>query len=254
MRTLIAIFSMFFATPAISANIAIALTDDLVRVDTGFDGARLVLFGAVTGIDNPETLIDIVSVVRGPDAPFSVRHVEKRNLIWMPGEAQRIERAPGLYVTTSTKRLTDIAPLPDQAAYRLGADFLDIKTVPLIEPETTLYANDHATIFKNAFLSEFEDRGLYKETVGGVEFKKSGLFIINVDLPATTPVGDYDVFVYLYRNGELLAGDTAQLAVNKVGMERRIYELAHNRPVSYGVFCVIISLLAGWFAAFAFRK
>ena len=245
---------MFFATPAISANIAIALTDDLVRVDTGFDGARLVLFGAVTGIDNPETLIDIVSVVRGPDAPFSVRHVEKRNLIWMPGEAQRIERAPGLYVTTSTKRLTDIAPLPDQAAYRLGADFLDIKTVPLIEPETTLYANDHATIFKNAFLSEFEDRGLYKETVGGVEFKKSGLFTINVDLPATTPVGDYDVFVYLYRNGELLAGDTAQLAVNKVGMERRIYELAHNRPVSYGVFCVIISLLAGWFAAFAFRK
>ncbi len=254
MRFLIAIISLLASTPAFSANIAIALTDDLVRVDTSFDGARLVLFGAVTGIENPETLIDIVSVVRGPDATFNIRHVEKRNLIWMPGNAQEIESAPGLYLTTSTKRLTDIAPLPDQATYRLGADFLDIQTIPLEEPDTALYANDRATIFKNAFLSEFEDRGLYLETVGGVEFKKSGLFTINVDLPATTPVGDYDVSVYLYRNGELLARDTAQLAVNKVGMERRIYELAHNRPVSYGVFCVTISLLAGWFAAFAFRK
>ncbi len=254
MKALIAIISLLAATPAQSADIAVALTDDLVRVDTGFAGARLVLFGAVTGIENPETLIDIVSVVRGPDAQFSIRHIEKRNLIWMPGDTQEIERAPGLYLTTSTKRLTDIAPLPDQANYRLGADFLDIQTAPLENPETTLFAKDRVTIFKNAFLSEFEDRGLYQETVGGVEFKKSGLFTINVDLPANTPVGDYDVSVYLYRNGELLARDTAQLAVNKVGMERQIYELAHNRPLSYGVFCVIISLLSGWLAAFAFRK
>ena len=254
MKLLIAILSLLIATPALSANIAVALTDDLVRIDTGFDGARLVLFGAVTGIENPETIIDIVSVVRGPNAAFNIRHIEKRNLIWMPGNAQEIESAPGLYLTTSTKPLTDIAPLPDQASFRLGADFLDIQAKPIAEPDTTLYANDRATIFKNAFLSEFEDRGLYVETVGGVDFKKNGLFTINMDLPANTPVGDYDVSVYLYRNGELLARDTAQLAVNKVGMERRIYELAHNRPVSYGVFCVTISLLAGWFAAFAFRK
>ena len=254
MRAWIIIFALLMATPAKSADIAVALTDDFVRVDTGFAGARLVLFGAVTGLENPESVIDIVSVVRGPDTKFSVRQIEKRNLIWMPGDTHIIESAPGLYLTTATKRLTDIAPLPDQAAYRLGADFLDIQAGSPADPGAPPTDDDHTALFKNAFLSEIEDRGLYRGMVGGVDFKKGGLFTINVDLPANTPVGNYDVSVYLYRNGELLARDSAQLAVNKVGIERRIYELAHNRPVSYGIFCVALSLLAGWLAALAFRK
>lgn len=252
MRALLIALALLAAPPARAADIAIALTDDFIRVDTSFSGARLVLFGAVTGIDSPESAVDIVSVVRGPDMQFDVRRLEKRNLIWMPGETHVIESAPGLYLTTATKRIMDIAPLPDQAAYDLGADFLDIKAPAATDK--SIEDNEHAELFKNAFLNEVEDLGLYRNIVGGVDFKKGGLFTINVNLPATTPVGDYAVSVYLYRNGELLGQDTAQLAVNKVGVERRIYELAHNRPVSYGVFCVVLSLFAGWVAAFAFRK
>ena len=254
MRALLIVIAILAALPARAADIAIALTDDFIRVDTGFAGARLVLFGAVTGIDDPENTVDIISVVRGPETRFDIRRLEKRNLIWMPGEARAIDGAPGLYLTSATKNITDIAPLPDQAAHHLGADHLDIQASPATQTPDQITDTSENELFKNAFLNEVEDLGLYRNIVGGVDFKKSGLFTINVNLPATTPVGDYAVSVYLYRNGELLGEDTAQLAVNKVGAERRIYELAHNRPVSYGVFCVILSLFAGWAASLAFRK
>jgi len=254
MRTLLIVITLLAALPARAADIAIALTDDFVRVDTSFAGARLVLFGAVTGIDDPENTVDIISVVRGPETRFDIRRLEKRNLIWMPGEARAVDGAPGLYLTSATKSITDIAPLPDQAAHHLGADHLDIQAARATQTPEQIADTSENEVFKNAFLNEVEDLGLYRNIVGGVDFKKSGLFTINVNLPATTPVGDYAVSVYLYRNGELLGQDTAQLAVNKVGAERQIYELAHNRPVSYGVFCVIVSLFSGWAASLAFRK
>jgi len=52
----------------------------------------------------------------------------------------------------------------------------------------------------------------------------------------------------------MIASDTTALAVNRVGLERRIFDFAHQRPVSYGIFCVALSLLAGWLASLAFRK
>ncbi len=235
----------------ITPEIAIALTDERVEVDTGFAGARLTLFGAVTGVENPAETIDIITVIRGPPGRFLIRQLEKKNLIWAPGRARTIDGAPGLYLTYATQAIGDIAPLPDQASYQLGADFLEFAADG---PDATLAASVDNTLYKNAFLTEVEDQGLYRDAIGGVSFKKDALFTINVVLPGTTPVGDYAVSVYLYRDGVMLGEDTATLAVNKVGVERRIYEVAHLRPVSYGVLSVALSLFAGWVAALAFRK
>ncbi|MCK5749760.1 MAG: TIGR02186 family protein, partial [Oricola sp.] len=225
----------------------IALTDEEVEVDTGFAGARLTLFGAVTGIDDPSSL-DLVSVIRGPDARFSIRQMEKNNLIWTPGPKHAIGPAPGLYLTFSTKSVDDIAPLPIQDELRLDAEYLDIPV------EMHAAVPDEGELFRNAFLSEAEGAGLYQATADGVSFKKGALFTISASLPANTPVGEYDVAVYLFRNGEMIASDTTALAVNRVGLERRIFDFAHQRPVSYGIFCVALSLLAGWLASLAFRK
>ncbi len=253
MRILIGLVILFSALPVRAAEIDIALTDDRVAVDTGFAGARLTLFGAVTGIDNPASAIDIVSVIRGPETRFEIRQMEKRNLIWMPGKTQVIDSAPGLFLTYATRDVSDVAPLPLQASHTLDADFLNIS---VSDGANTLQPGDESTttLYRSAFLTEAEELGLYRARTTGVEFKKGSLFTINVDLPANTPVGEYGVSVYLFRDGVLLDADEAALTVNKVGAERRIYEFAHNRPVSYGVFCVVLSLFAGWLASLAFRK
>ena len=245
---------------AVSA-IAIALTDEEIAIDTGFTGAQLTLFGAITGVENRETL-DIISVIRGPDTSFRLRRFEQRNLIWMPGEARIIDNAPGLFITSATRTIGDIAPLPDQAALRLTPDHLKINIearaadapVPHVDVAETSESFLNADLYKNAFLTEIEELGLYQTFVGGVSFKKGALFTINIELPANTPVGQYDVAVFLYRDGVNLGMDTAKLSVNKVGLERQIFELAHERPITYGLLCVAMSLFAGWIASLAFRK
>jgi uncharacterized protein (TIGR02186 family) len=217
-------------------------------VDTGFAGARLTLFGAVTGLDDPSS-VDIISVIRGPKAQFRVRQMKKSNLIWTPGPTHLIENAPGLYITYATRPIDDIAPLPDQAKYRLDANYLDIDVIAHRDAPS-----GDAQLFRSAFLSQAETLGLYRARTGGITFKKGALFIINARLPANTPVGEYDVAVYLFRNGELIGSDSAALGINRVGLERRIHDFAHQRPVSYGFFCVALSLIAGWLASLAFRK
>ena len=255
MRWVAALALLIWSPFAQAADISVALTNDRIEVDTGFAGARFTLFGAVTGVENPSETIDIITVIRGPASRFLIRRMEKRNFIWTPGSTQVIDSAPGLYLTNSTRPIDEIATIPDQQAFRLGADHLEISTNSLdVETRDTASDSSNSTLYKNAFLNEIEDMGHYNDAVGGVTFKKDSLFTVDVDLPGTTPVGDYKVAVYLYQNGILLGQDNAALRVNKVGIEREIYNLAHERPVTYGILCVVLSLIAGWAAAFAFRK
>ena len=241
-----------------ASAIAIALTDEEIAIDTGFTGARLTLFGAVTGVEDPEAL-DIISIIRGPSTTFRLRQFEQRNLIWIPGEARTIDHAPGLFITSATRAIGDIAPLPDQAALNLTPDHLEITVdADTAEAQADILHGDAETsptnLYRNAFLTEVEELGLYQSFVGDVSFKKGALFTINIELPATTPVGQYEVAVFLYRDGINLGMDTAKISVNKVGLERRIFELAHERPITYGLLCVAMSLFAGWIASVAFRK
>lgn len=255
MRNILAVGALsaaaFLQTSAIAADIAIALTDETVEVDTSFAGARLTLFGVLTGNDESANPADVVAVVKGPDTSFNIRQLEKQKFIWMPGEAHSIKQAPGLYATASTKPIADIVPLPIQAANALRADYLPIAFTSIHSGEQSA---EHSRILTAAFLNEMEDLGLYQEKAGVVNFGKHGLFTINIDLPATTPVGEYLVSVFLIQDGVLLSQDETTLDVNKVGAERHIYETAHERPVTYGLICVILSLFAGWAAAFAFRR
>ncbi len=242
--SMLAAFSL--AGAAHAADISIALTDDRVEVDADFSGAAVTLFGAVTGAENPAATLDIIAIVTGPPGNFSVRPLEKRGLIWLPGKPAMIENAPRFYASTATQPIQEIAPLPDQAKFELGVD--NIRAVDL-------YADtDSEHPFNAAFLDALESRGQYMDRVGGVSFIKGALFTVDLELPANTPVGDYDIAVYLYRDGMLIDHDSAALKVNKVGLERRIFDLAHRRPVLYGLLCVAVSLLAGWIAGLAFRK
>ena len=106
MRFLALLLLVTPANAAQPADIAVALTDDLVEIDTGFSGAELTLFGAVTGVDDPQGKVDIISVVRGPETDFNIRRIVKHNLIWTPGAPHTVKGAPGLYLTNATRRRT----------------------------------------------------------------------------------------------------------------------------------------------------
>lgn len=258
MRLLAAIL-LALTAPAEGAEIAVGLTDEIVEVDAGFSGARLVLFGALAGADAADLLrpspLDIVAVVRGPATNFRIRPVERRGFIWIRGASARLEDAPAILLTSATRPLGEIAAPALRRSLALDAASLDLgQRLSASGEATRLLIGGGAGRVVDAFLEAGRADGRYRETADAVTFRKGALFSIDVLLPPTTPVGDYAVDVFLFRDGAVVSHDQASLVVSKVGLERRIYDFAHNRPVSYGLGCVFLAVAAGWLASLAFRK
>ncbi|MFQ5564056.1 MAG: TIGR02186 family protein [Parvularculaceae bacterium] len=258
MRFVIALILAWMASSAArAAEIAVALTEDEVAVDAGFTGARVTLFGVVEGLPEEEARAsDIIAVVRGPAADFQIRRMQKENLFWLPGPVITLKDAPGLYLTSATRPIADIAPIEDRQRFGLGAEHANI--TPAFAPRNAdaaaVLEDVGAAALIRAYAQAAHVRGAFRNDSDGIAFVKGTLFTIAVDLPADTPVGFYAATVYFYRGGELLDQDDATLSVRKVGVERRIYDLAHGRPVAYGLMCVVAAFLAGWLASIAFRK
>lgn len=237
------------SAPAAANDLTIGLTTNVVDVDANFSGAKIVLFGAVTGAASlEEEAGDIVAVIKGPPLEFTIRPIEKTGLIWTAGAGTDISGAPGLYITSATRALDTFTTPELQRDLELGAASLDIlgAAAPIANPSVVDAIQE--------FIAAEKASGRYRDVDSGVSFTNETLFTIDVDLPPNTPVGDYSVEVFLIKNGVLMSADTAALSVRKVGVERQIYDLAHQRPLGYGVMCVAMSLLAGWFGAVAFRK
>ncbi|MGE0408647.1 MAG: TIGR02186 family protein [Amphiplicatus sp.] len=260
MKGLLAAFLLVLAAPAKGAEIAIALTEEVVEVNASFSGAELVLFGALAGAEamSPETRAqyDIVAVVRGPAINFRLIPMLREQIVWTTGPAILVAGAPGILLTASTRPLDEATTPALRRALHLDANALDV--APLIKTTNARAAAivdaRGPAVLGAAFLDAARSAGLIKETANAVSFKKGSLFSIDIELPPTTPVGEYVVDIYLLRDGALVSEDSARLSVNKVGIERGVYELAHARPIAYGIGCVAISLAAGWLAAAAFRK
>ena len=47
---------------------------------------------------------------------------------------------------------------------------------------------------------------------------------------------------------------TTPLRVSKIGVGAYVFRFAHTNSAAYGVFAIVIAVLAGWLAAAIFRK
>ncbi|WP_395651262.1 TIGR02186 family protein [Brevundimonas sp.] len=241
-------------------RVAAALTDAQVKVDTGFQGASIVLYGAVF---NPtDTPADVVVVVRGPDAP--VRLVKKtRNMgVWLNSRPVLFEGAPGFYMTASTRPLSEIAGFGQLRRLGVGVDHLRIgapdeaRTVTRYGVRDVVISRlgDDYLDWRRAVIRLKEAAALYNTDPDGVSFVDRGLFRAEVELPTTAPTGEYHAEVWLFQEGRPSSVSNLTLTVEKVGFERDIYEFAHRRPWSYGLLSVLLAAGMGYLASRVFRR
>jgi uncharacterized protein (TIGR02186 family) len=257
-RLFAAIFALF-ASSARAEDIAVALSQDVVEVNAGFSGANIVLFGALIRGDeegDETSPLDLVAVLRGPRADFRVRPLLKSGMIWTPGPAVAVDNAPSLLVSSATRPLDEIAPpqILDQLKITIDPPAVAALIRLRTERAADYVGRTGALAVGEAFLDAARKNRRYSEIVGAVEFEKNALFKIDLQLPPGTAVGAYFVDVYLFRDGAILAHDAASLTVGKVGIERTVFDFAHDYSIAYGLSCVALSLGLGWLAAAAFRK
>ncbi len=242
------------------ARIAAALTESLVEVDTGYAGASIVLYGAVF---NPGDIpADVVVVVRGPDRP--VRLVRKVRVLgmWLNSRPVLFEGAPGYYMTASTRPLSEVADFGTLRRLAVGVDHLRINA-PEEQISVTRYGVRDVVIsrleedyldWRRAVIRLLENAGLYDTLPRGVTFVDDDLFRAEVVLPVTAPTGIYETEVWLFLDGEPVSVRRGTLSVEKVGVERALYDFAHERAWFYGLLALILAMLTGWGVSAWFRR
>jgi uncharacterized protein (TIGR02186 family) len=239
-------FLAALASPPDVPPVALALTDEEVRVTAEFTGARLIIYGVAPAYEDGD---DLVVILRGPDEPLRVMRKERRMGVWMNTAPVVFPAAPSYYAAASTRPLTEIAPPNVLQSLGIGAAY-----VPLRPGARTEQSAAALQQYREAVVRLKSESGLYRNEEGGVRIQTANLFRAEALLPSGAPVGLYQAQVVLFRNGEALARETTTLDVHRAGIGRSIYQWARSAGLAYGAVAVLIAVMAGWAAAAVFRQ
>ncbi|MFC3050389.1 TIGR02186 family protein [Kordiimonas pumila] len=233
-----------------AAALVTDLTNKRIEIRYSFNGADLILFGAIgsSGVNPMKEPFDVVVVVRGPESKAVVRRKDKVGIIWINNEDIIFPAAPGYYAVAATRPIKEIASRAAFESYGIGFDYL-----PLVA-ET-----DHGLVvppaeFRNALFRLRATENLYRQELDTVTHVAEGLFRTDVHLPAKVPVGEFIVETFLFQHGSLKARNRIKLNVDKEGFERAAYTFANEYPFWYGLTAVLVALAAGWGVGMISRK
>jgi uncharacterized protein (TIGR02186 family) len=165
-------------------------------------------------------------------------------------------------MAASTRPLEEIARFRVLRRLGAGLDHLPIRAPAEQRVETRYGVRDVVVsrlgsdylLWRQAVVRLKQQTGLYAESGRGVRFVDRGLFRAEIALPAQAPTGQYAADILLFQNGEPVSTRSRVLKVEKVGIERTLYVLAHERPWLYGLASMLLALAAGWGASFVFRR
>jgi len=246
MRKIIALLALLFAFPVNAQEDVVAgLSQNRVSINATFVGSEILIFGAVKReTPVPEgTDLSVIIVVEGPSHEITVRHKEKRYGIWINTESVTVEAAPAFYAVATTGPMDQVISEAENLKYHI--------TIP---QEIRLAAGEeNLAEFAEAVIRIRENAGLYSKQIGGVTLSQDTLFNASISLPSNLTEGDYLARIFLTRGGEVVATHETAITVRKVGLERWIYTLAHEKPLVYGIMALIIAIAAGWGASAFFR-
>ncbi|CUH38870.1 Putative transmembrane protein (Alph_Pro_TM) [Jannaschia seosinensis] len=243
-----ALLLLALALPAQAEDIVADLSQDRISISTSFSGSEILVYGAIrreAPIPENSDLAVIVTVA-GPREDVTVRRKERRFGIWVNTDAAEVRRAPSFYAVASS------APL-DRALSR-DADLRYGITTPraLGGPGLgRMIGGDFE--FLEALIRVNTATGVYGEAEQAVEIRGQTLFSTTIELPSNLTEGNYDTRIFLTRDGDVIDSFYTSIFVQKVGLERWIYTLAHEWPLIYGILSLAIAIVAGWGASALFR-
>ena len=244
MRYLLAAL-LLLTKPALAAeNLVAGISQDTIQITSNYTGSDIVVFGDIEGQESAAGR-DIVVVVRGPDSDIVVRRRDRVAGVWINHDAASLNGMPSYYFLASTRPLGAIAGAAELTRYGIG--------LANLEPDSVHSHHDYEP-FRQAALRFLAREGLYHEDPGGVQFLSDTLFRAHVPVPASVSRGQYNVEVFLLRGGQITGAQSTPLFIDQTGLERRLYNFAHQSPVFYGLAAVLMAVIMGWLSSVLFRR
>lgn len=239
--------------PDVATDLPAAVVEEQITVSSDYRGSYITVFGV-----NPDRRGrgDIVVVVRGPSEAATVMRKRRVFGILVNSDPVRFSEAPSFFAVLSNRPLRQIAT--PQGIWTHGLD-----PAAAAQLASAVPAGADPSAYRAALTRLRAAQGLYQtyvgrppspEARGGLTMYQGGLFRAVVRLPANAPIADYRADTYLFREGRLISTQQIPIRISRVGIERRIHDLAFNASFLYGVLTVLLALFAGWIAALLFRR
>lgn len=236
------------ASTGTAEEVVLGLSKDKISINTNFDGSEILIFGAIKREalipDGPP--LQVIVTVAGPSMPITVRRKEKKLGIWVNTDAVDVDAAPSFYAVLSSGPLSEVLKEIEDLRYRVSVP----RAIRSVGAPQDI---ENAASFTEALIRIRENGDIYQLREGSVEVEEQTLFRTSVRLPAALTEGDYATRILLTRGGEVVSSYETTIDVQKVGMERWLFELSRQQPLLYGLMSLAIAIAAGWGAAAVFR-
>ncbi|MCA0042670.1 TIGR02186 family protein [Celeribacter litoreus] len=239
---LLAALLFLFPLSAHAEQVVAALSQTRVSVNANFDGSEILVFGAVKR-DAPQpqdSPLDVIITVAGPEKVETIRRKDRRFGIWINVEAQIIGHTPTFYTVATTRPLDDILPPLTDSLWKITAEK---RILPALRGDPA----------REALVRLRIEDDLYRTRENEVSLSQDTLFNTAIALPANITEGNYVTRIFLLRNGEVIDSYGTSINVQKVGIERLLYNLAYNQALIYGIMALAIAAISGWAASEIFR-
>ncbi len=235
----------FIALPAhADEEIVLGLSQDEIDITATFVGSEILVFGAIKR-DSPAPAgqLGVIVTVAGPDTPVTVRRKERRFGIWVNVDDVEIAAAPSFYAVASSADLSRVL--------RPSEDLIQQITIPQVVREVGANVLDSQS-FARALMRIRARNEQYQRLEGAVSLSRDTLFETRIKLPANLTEGFYVARIFLTRDGNVVDEYVTTIPVKKVGLERWLYNLAHENAFLYGLMSLAIAIAAGWSASAVF--
>ena len=227
-------------------NVVAGLSQNMVSISANFSGSEILIFGAVERYSPvPDSgPLEVIITIEGPDRPVTVRRMDRQYGIWMNTEAVDVDAAPVFYAIATTGPFGNVISDTEDLRHRISIP----RAIRAVGTRT-----ENQRDFTEAVVRIRTNDGLYQLLEGAVTLRSETLFDTSIRLPSNLVEGDYTARIFLLRGREVISHYETEIAVRKVGLERLIFNLAHEQPLIYGLLSLAIAMAAGWLASAVFR-
>ncbi len=247
LRSLLLLLTLI-SLPARAEEVVLGLSQDRVAITATFEGSEILIFGAVKreqAIPQGSPL-EVVITVSGPDHPVTVWRKARRLGIWVNTDAVQVDAAPSFYAVASSGPFSQVMSNVEDQRHRVSIP----RAIRSVGAPMNI---TDAQSFTEAVVRIRTNEGLYQLLENSVQIDEQTLFRTSIQMPANLTEGEYPTRIFLTRDGQVVSQFETVIDVDKVGLERWLYDMSRQKPLLYGLMSLAIAIAAGWGASAAFQ-
>ena len=234
MKFFLTFFLIFFISifKANAKKLIIAdISDNKINIDVGFKGAKLLFFGVI------DEEGDVVVSVTGPRKAVKVRKKEKKMGLWLNSDTKVFFDVPSYYYVASTRPLKEL-----KAENVLQINQVGIENIRFAGAEE----QEERSNWVNGIIKSMIEAGRYNPEQGLIQISDKRLFKTELNFSAELVDGQYLVDTLLLKKGAVIAARRSFINVSKTGYGEKIYKMANNNSLLYGLTAVFFAFIFGF--------